>query len=197
MSLGEQLNDLDRKVLGGSPVDRGRPAPPYEPAVGELAPVARSLSVRAWLYGVAALAVGGHMMLDGRWKALLICLAIVVVPALLVAKLSTNAFPAHFPEAPVEALAPAKVSRIDRLVLAGAVLALCVLDLLLFSGQGEEVLFVLAGLPAVVLYAVHAEVREREQEGTVLASPAAHRGRVGRGIYRVADTGAGGEATSD
>jgi hypothetical protein len=185
MSLGEQLNDLDRKVLGASPVDRGRPAPPYDPAVGELAPLGRSLSLRATLFSLGVLVLGLHLIFGGRWKTLLICLGLVLVPAFLVGKLSTNAFPAQFPDAPSEALATAKVSRSGRLVFAVVVAVVCVADLLLLHGKGDAVLFVVAGLPAVVLWSVCAEVAEREEDGFVLASRVKRQGRVGRGIYRV------------
>lgn len=185
MSLAEQLNDLDRKVLGAAPTDRARPAAPYEPAVGELAPVGRSLNVRAVLYAVGAVALGAHMLVGGSWKTLLVCLGLVLVPAMLVAKLSTNSFPVRFPEAPPEALATTKVSRTGRLVVAVGVLAACLADLLLLSGKGEELLFVVAGLPAVLLWSVAAEVSEREEDGYVLASRVRHSGRFGRGIYRV------------
>lgn len=185
MSLGEQLNELDRKVLGAAPVDRAEPAPPYEPAVGELAPLGRSLSLRASLYALGALVTGLHMVFGGRWKTLLICLVVVVIPALLVAKMSTNSFPAVFPDAPADALATGKVSRSGRLVFAVLVAAVCVLDLLFLHGMAEEVLFVVAGLPTVLLWAVSAEVSEREEDGYVLASRVRQQGRVGRGIYRV------------
>src|SRR4051794_32948303 len=105
MSLGEQLNELDRKVLGAAPVDRAEPAAPYSPSVGELAPLSRTLGVRAGLYGLGALAIGVHILFGGDWKTLLLAAAIVVVPSMLVAKLSTNAFPTHFPDAPRDALA--------------------------------------------------------------------------------------------
>jgi hypothetical protein len=185
MSLGEQLNDLDRKVLGASAVDRARPAPPYEPSVGELAPVGRSLHLRALLFGLGAVVTGLHLLLGGHVKTLLICLILVVVPAMLVAKMSTNAFPDRFPDAPADALADGKVSRSGRLVFAAVVAALCVVDVLLFSGKGQELLFVVSGLAAVVLVAIAGEVAGREEDGYVLASRVAHRGRVGRGIYRV------------
>ena len=185
MSIGEQLNDLDRKVLGAAPVDRARPAAPYEPAVGELAPLGRSLHIRAGLYAFGAVVLGGHMLLGGSWKPLLVCLVLVLVPAMLVAKLSTNSFPVRFPEAPAEALATGKVSRTGRLMVAVAVAVLCLADLLLLSGKGEEVLFVLAGLPALLLWSIAAEVSEREEDGYVLASRVQHSGRSGRGIYRV------------
>src|ERR1700712_1533616 len=71
MSLGEQLNELDRKVLGAAPVDRTEPAAPYRPAVGELAPLGRTLSIRAAVYGLGALVLGLHMVLGGNWKTLL------------------------------------------------------------------------------------------------------------------------------
>jgi hypothetical protein len=48
----------------------------------------------------------------------------------------------------------------------------------------------------VVLFAVHAEVGEREEEGVVIASPVRHRGRFARGIYRVF-TGGDGADTAD
>jgi hypothetical protein len=185
MSLGEQLNELDRKVLGAAPVDRAEPAAPYEPSVGELAPLGRSLSLRASLFALGALVTGLHLVFGGSWKTLLICLAIVVIPALLVAKLSTNSFPAVFPDAPSDALATAKVSRSGRLVVAALVAAVCVLDVLFLHGKGQEVLFVLAGLPAVVLWSIAGEVSEREEDGFVLASRVKQQGRVGRGIYRV------------
>lgn len=188
MSLAEQLNELDRKVLGAAPVDRAEPAQPYQPAVGELAPLGRSLSLRATLFGVGALVIGLHLLFGGSWKALLICLAIVVIPALLIGKLSTNSFPAVFPDAPSDALATAKVSRSARLVLAAVVAAVCVLDVLFLHGKGQEVLFILAGLPAVILFAIAGEVAEREEDGFVLASRVKQQGRVGRGIYRVPTT---------
>jgi hypothetical protein len=186
MSLGEQLNDLDRKVLGASPVDHSSPAPPYDDEAGELAPLARTLSVRAGLYVLGAVALGGSLLFDGEWKGLLLCLVLIAVPALLVAKLSTNSFPVHFPEAPADALAPGKVGNAVRLVLAGAVAAVCLFDLLVLHGKGRELLLVLSGLPAVVLWAVVADVRTREEDGFVLASRVRQRGRVGRGVYRVA-----------
>jgi hypothetical protein len=185
MRLSEQLNDLDRKVLGAAPVDRARSAAPYDDAVGELAPLARTLGSRAGLYALGAVAIGVHLALAGSWTTLLDVLVLALVPALLVAKLSTNAFPARFPEAPPGVLAPAKVGGGGRLVLAVTVAVLCLADLLLLHGEGEQALFVLAGLPAVVLWCIHAEVTSREEAGFVLASRVRQRGRVGRGIYRV------------
>ena len=185
MSLAEQLNELDRKVLGAAPVDRTAPAAPYEPAVGELAPLARSLSLRATLFALGALLTGLHMIFGGDWKALLICLGIVVIPAMLVAKLSTNSFPAVFPDAPSDALTTTKVSRSGRLFFAALVAAVCVLDVLMLHGKAQEVLFVVAGLPAVVLWSIAGTVSEREEDGFVLASRVKQQGRVGRGIYRV------------
>lgn len=185
MSLAEQLNDLDRKVLGAAPVDRAEPAAPYVPAVGELAPLGRSLTLRATIFGLGAVVTGVHMIFGGDWKSLLICLGVVVIPALLVAKLSTNSFPAVFPDAPSDALAAGKVTHNGRLALAAIVAALCVIDVLFLHGTAQEVLFVVAGLPAVVLLAVAGEVSEREEDGFVLASRVKREGRVGRGIYRV------------
>ena len=185
MSLGEQLNDLDRKVLGAAPVDRSQPAAPYQPAIGELAPLGRTLRIRASLYALGAVVLGLHLVLGGSWKTLLICIVVVVVPSLLVAKLSTNSFPAEFPDAPADALATTKVSRSGRMVFAVGVAAVCIADLLLLHGKGEAVLFVIAGLPSVILWAIAAEVSEREEDGFVLASRVKQQGRVGRGMYRV------------
>ena len=185
MSLGEQLNDLDRKVLGAAPVDRSRPAAPYDESVGELAPLARTLNIRAGVYLLGVVCLGLHLIFGGRWKALLICLALVIVPALLVARLSTNAFPERFPEAPGDALAEGRVGGTSRLALAMVLTTVGLLDLLLLHGKGEEVLFVLTGLPAVILWAIAAEVGAREEDGAVLASRIRQKGRVGRGIYRV------------
>jgi hypothetical protein len=185
MSLSEQLNELDRKVLGAAPVDRAEPAAPYDPSVGELAPLKRTLAVRAALYALGAGAIGVHLLLGGDWKTLLVVVLLVSVPSMLVAKLSTNAFPAQFPDAPPEALATGKVGRSGRLALAVTAAAVCLLDLLLLSGKGEELLFVLAGVPAVLLWAVQAEVTSREEDGFVLASRVRPQGRLGKGIYRV------------
>jgi len=143
------------------------------------------LGVRAGLYALGTIAIGLHLLLAGDWKTLLIVVVLVTVPSMLVAKLSTNAFPAQFPDAPPDALATGKVGHVNRLVLAAFAAAVCLLDLLLLSGKGEELLFVLAGVPAVILWAVHAEVRSREEDGFVLASRVRPQGRLGKGIYRV------------
>src|SRR3954451_18724815 len=188
MGLGEQLNDLDRKVLGAAPVDRAGPAPEYQPEVGDLAPLARSLSVRAALYGVGALALGLHMLFGKRWMTLLVVGGIVVVTSMLIARLSTNAFPTRFPEAPTEALATGRAGQAPRLVLAAAGATFALLDVLLWDGTAEELLFILIGLAAGVLWSVAAEVTSREEDGYVLAARASQRGRLGRGIYRVAKT---------
>ncbi len=188
MSFAEQLNDLDRKVLGAAPVDRAEPAPPYSPSVGELAPLSRTLGIRAALYGLGAVALGAHMLLAGDWKTLLVVVALVIVPSTLVSKLSTNAFPAHFPDAPRDALASGRIGHVNRLVLAGIAAAVCLLDLLVLDGTGEEALFVLAGIPAVLLFSVHGEVTSRQEDGVVLASRVRPKGRLGRGIYRVPST---------
>ena len=185
MSLGEQLNELDRKVLGAAPVDRAEPAPPYSPSVGELAQLTRTLGVRAGLYALGTIAIGLHILFSGDWKTLLLVVGLVVIPSLLVAKLSTKAFPAHFPEAPRDALTTGKVGHVNRLVLAAVAAAVCLLDLLLLHGKGQELLFVLAGVPAVILWSVHAEVSSREEDGFVLASRVRPQGRLGKGIYRV------------
>jgi hypothetical protein len=188
MSLGEQLNDLDRKVLGAAPVDRAEPAAPYEPSIGDLAPLARTLGIRAGLYALGAIAIGLHILFGGGWKTLLVVVVLVAVPSMLIAKLSTNAFPAQFPEAPPEALANGKVGHVGRLALAAFAAAVCLIDLLMLGGKGEEVLFVLAGVPAVLLWAVYAEVVSREEDGFVLASRVRPKGRLGRGVYRVPTT---------
>jgi hypothetical protein len=185
MSLGEQLNDLDRKVLGAAPVDRSGPAAPYDESVGKLAPLTRTLGWRAGLYALGALSLGLHIVFGGRWKTLAVVLVLVLVPALLVAKLSTNSFPARFPDAPAGALEPGKVGHLGRLVLAMLAAAICLFDLLVLHGKGEAALFVLAGLPAVLLWSIHAEVSSREEDGFVLASRVRQQGRMGRGIYRV------------
>src|SRR3954453_12964141 len=99
MSLGEQLNELDRKVLGAAPVDRSEPAAPYTPSVGDLAPLSRTVGVRAGLYAPGALPIGVPFLLGGGSKTLLLVIALVVIPEMLVAKLSTNPFPPHLPEA--------------------------------------------------------------------------------------------------
>ena len=70
-------------------------------------------------------------------------------------------------------------------MVAVLVAVVCVADVLLLHGKGDALLFVIAGLPAVVLWAVCAEVSEREEDGYVLASRVKQQGRVGRGIYRV------------
>ena len=70
-------------------------------------------------------------------------------------------------------------------VLAAVVAAVCLLDLLMLHGKGEGLLFVLAGVPAVLLWSVQAEVTSREEDGFVLASRVRPQGRLGKGIYRV------------
>jgi hypothetical protein len=125
------------------------------------------------------------MLLEKRWTTLLVVAIAVVVPAFLLTKLSTKAFPVHFPDAPREALARGRAGNPGRLILAGVAAALALVDVILLHGMGEEVLFVLVGLPAVVLWAIHAEVTSREEAGFVLASRVKGQGRIGRGIYRV------------
>jgi hypothetical protein len=126
-----------------------------------------------------------HIALGGDWTTLLIVAVVVLVPSMLVAKLSTNAFPAQFPDAPADALATAKVGHVSRLALAVAAAAVCLADLVLLGGKGEALLCVLAGVPAVILWVVHAKVVSREEDGFVLASRVRPQGRLGKGIYRV------------
>jgi hypothetical protein len=185
VTIAEQLNELDRKVLGASAVDRASPAPRYTAEVGQLTPLASTLALRSSVYAVGAAVVLYDLIRNKSWMEIGIAAAFILLPTLVIGRMTMNSFPEHFPEAPPDVLTYNHPGQPRRLVIAGVLSLLGILNVVALDGALSAFFLVVLGLAALSLYEIRSVSSERQEDGTVLAVRARQQGRIGRGIYRV------------